>query len=78
MASSTIHVTYPDGTPARGIPVRLGFAGVFINGITPTVYTDREGIAVIQHSPTGRATLFVDHVPHQFSSPGEAWVKLQG
>ena len=40
----------------KGAGVALGFS----NGVTDSVYTDSDGEAVIEHSTTGNATIFVN------------------
>ena len=77
MATSKIHVQYRDGSPGSGIPVRLGFNHLFSGGVTDVVYTDRSGTAIIHHSVTGRATIFVNGKDRgTFSSPGEDWITI--
>jgi len=55
MATSHVTVRWKDGSPATGIRVRLGFT----LGLTQDDFTDRYGVATIEHSTTGTATVYV-------------------
>jgi len=56
MAESVIVVQRSGGGYVKGAKVVLGFS----NGVTSAVYTDDKGEAVVQHSNTGQATVYVD------------------
>ena len=56
MPESVIVVQRNGGDYASGIRVVLGFS----NGVTDADYTDSNGEAVISHSRSGQATVFVD------------------
>ncbi len=56
MGVSTIHVNR-SGSPAASVKVMLSFSG---GGVTGSVYTDRDGKAVISHDGSGTATVFVN------------------
>jgi len=71
MPASTIIVQYRDGTPARNIRVVLGFW----SGTTDAVYTDYYGQVVVEHSPVGKATVYVSgndcgsfHAPGRYAA----------
>ncbi|MCC6180390.1 MAG: hypothetical protein IT237_01010 [Bacteroidia bacterium] len=44
----------------RRVRVRLSIDGVFAGGMTQEVYTDDSGTAIIKHSSTGMATVFLN------------------
>jgi hypothetical protein len=56
MAESVVVVQRNGGGYVQGARVSLGFS----NGVTDSVYTDSDGEAIISHSTTGRATVYVD------------------
>jgi hypothetical protein len=56
MAESVVVVQRNGGGYVKGAKVSLGFS----NGVTDSVYTDADGEAVISHSTTGKATVYVD------------------
>lgn len=56
MAESVVVVQRNGGGYVKGAKVTLGFS----NGVTDSVYTDSDGEAVIRHSTTGQATVYVD------------------
>lgn len=56
MAESVVVVQRNGGGYVKGARVVLGFG----NGNTDSVYTDSDGEAVIEHTTTGRATVYVD------------------
>ncbi|MDP8222946.1 MAG: hypothetical protein P9L99_06265 [Candidatus Lernaella stagnicola] len=58
MAMSRVHVQHRDGSPARHVRVVLGFSGI-AGGMTKPAFTDGSGDAVVEHSSTGRATVYV-------------------
>ena len=68
MPASTIIVQYKDGSPASSKRVVLGFS----SGLTENAYTDDHGLAVVEHSSTGRADVYVsgDKVG-SFTAPGK-------
>ncbi|MEK7644340.1 MAG: hypothetical protein AAB390_03505 [Patescibacteria group bacterium] len=71
--ASTIIVQHKDGSPARGVRVVVGF----IAGMTPPVYTNDNGVAVIEHHSTGTARVYVDHSQKEaFKAPGKCVVTL--
>lgn len=55
MNHSKINVQYRDGSKPKGVKVVLGFSG----GMTKPAYTDSQGVAVVDHSSTGRADVYV-------------------
>ena len=56
MAESVVVVQRSGGGYVQGARVVLGFS----NGVTNSVYTDSNGEAVIEHSTTGHATVYVN------------------
>jgi hypothetical protein len=56
MPESVIVVQRSGGDYVQGARIVLGFS----NGVTDSVYTDSDGEAVISHSTTGNATVYVD------------------
>lgn len=56
MAQSVIVVQRNGGGYVKGSRVALGFG----NGNTDSVYTNSDGEAVIEHTTTGRATVYVN------------------
>lgn len=73
MARSTIYVQYKSGQAASGIRVSLGFSG----GNSPEVLTNSNGEAMVQHSSTGSARLYVDGTDvGEMMTPGEKAVTL--
>jgi hypothetical protein len=63
MAHTTIIVQRKGGGYVNGARVALGFAfsdHPFSSGNTDTVYTNSEGDAVVKHSNTGRATVYIN------------------
>ena len=54
--SSTIHVYTSSGSPATGVRVSLGFGG-FFGGVPRDFYTDSHGVAQVDHSSRGEATV---------------------
>ena len=70
---SKIYVQYKSGSKAEGKKVVLAFGG--LGGMTKTFYTDRDGIAIIEHHSTGRAKIYVSGAEvGEFSAPGETVV----
>ncbi|MCB9532493.1 MAG: hypothetical protein H6700_12070 [Myxococcales bacterium] len=58
MPYTTVIVQHKSGTPASGVRVVLSFGS--FSGQTKPVLTDRDGRALIEHSHTGSATVYVD------------------
>lgn len=56
MAESVVVIQRNGGSYVKGARVVLGFS----NGTTDSVYTDSDGEAVISHSTTGKATIYID------------------
>lgn len=56
MAESVVVVQRTGGTYVKGVWVNLGF----FDGVAKGAYTDSNGEAVISHSNTGKATVYVD------------------
>lgn len=73
VANYQVLVQWSDGSAATGRRVCLGVGG----GITPYVYTDRKGKAVISTSVSGTATVYVDGTIHGRMSPGTYVVTLR-
>lgn len=74
MPASTIIVQHRDGSPSSGKRVVLGFS----MGQTKPGFTDRDGRVVIEHSSTGKATIYVSGQDcGTFTAPGKAAVTLR-
>jgi len=58
MNRSKIHVQYRDGSKTKGVRVALGFTGG-LGGVTKDAYTDSYGTAIVEHSGTGHARVYV-------------------
>lgn len=56
MPDSVVVIQRNGGGYVQGARVALGFS----NGVTDSVYTDSDGEAVIEHSTTGNATVYVN------------------
>ena len=57
MPATEINVSYRSGSAAKGYRVMLSMHG---GGVTDTVRTDGSGRAIVQHSSSGTADIFVD------------------
>jgi len=76
MPSSTVTITR-NGRPASGIRVVLEWNGFVNLGQSDPVYTNSDGVAFIQHSSTGSATVYVDGKNQgKMSTPGGKPVRL--
>lgn len=60
MAESVIIVQRKGGGYVKDAKVSLEFSGFFSGGFTKSYYTDSYGKAVIEHSSTGQATIWVN------------------
>ena len=71
---SKIFVEYRSGgSKAEGKKVTLGFSG----GMTKPAFTDRYGVAIVEHDTVGRATVYVSGSRlGEFHAPGETVVYL--
>jgi len=71
---SKIYVEYRNGgTKAEGKKVVLGFNV----GMTKPAFTDRYGVAIVEHDAVGRATVYVSGSRlGEFQAPGETVVFL--
>jgi len=73
MNYSKIHVQYGDGSKPKGAKVVLGFSG----SMSKPAYTDAYGTAVIEHSSTGRADVYVSGKKcASLNAPGETVAML--
>lgn len=76
MNHSKIHVQYRDGSKAKGVRVVLGFTSA-LGGMTKEAYTDAYGTAIVHHSSTGHADVYVsDKKCGSLHAPGETVVFL--
>ena len=67
MNRSMIYVQYRDGSKPKGTRVRLGFS----LGVTKDFFTDRDGVAIVEHPSTGKATVYVSGSDKgSFNAPG--------
>ena len=73
MNRSMIYVQYRDGSKPKGTRVRLGFS----LAVTKNFFTDRDGLAIVEHASTGRATVYVSGSDKgAFNAPGTFVVTL--
>lgn len=73
MKYSRIHVQCRDGSKPTGARVSLGFS----TGVTRDVFTDRDGVALLEHATVGRAEVYVNGKRcGSFRAPGETAVFL--
>lgn len=76
MKVSRVIVQYRGGAKASHMKVQLGFIG-FLKGMSRPVYTDRDGVAVIEHSSSGEADVYVSgRRIGRLRAPGETVVFL--
>jgi hypothetical protein len=62
---------------AAGVKVSLGFDGIMSLGFTRDVYTDSNGVAVVEHSGTGNCTVYVNGSrKDDFYAPGSITVTI--
>jgi hypothetical protein len=74
MHISKIHVSYRDGSKPKGTRVSIGFTGL-LGGMTKNFYTDAYGVALVEHSSTGNADVYVSGTKKgSFHAPGETVV----
>ncbi len=59
MAISKVTI-YRNQVPARGVRISLEYISLFQSGSTPNYYTNDEGVAYIEHSSTGKATVYIN------------------
>lgn len=73
---SIVYVQYKSGSKPKGVKVSLSISGGLLSGgTTKTYYTDRDGRAIIEHSSTGTATVYVSGSKKgTFKVPGETVV----
>lgn len=72
---SKIHVQRKrDGSKASSVRVSLGFTGL-LGGFTKSFYTDRHGVALVEHASRGEAKVYANgkHVA-TMRAPGETVV----
>lgn len=73
MNRSVIYVQYKDGSKPKGQKVVLGFSG----GMTKPAFTDRDGMAVVEHASKGNATVYVSGANKgSFRAPGKYGITL--
>ena len=73
MNRSVVYIQYKDGSKPKGNKVVFGFSA----GMTKPAYTDRDGMALVEHSSTGRATVYVSgRKKGTFRAPGTFAVTL--
>lgn len=65
------------GLPLGGARVQLGWDGLINLGMSPVAITNADGWAVIEHSATGMATVFVDgRAREERQTPGQIFVRV--
>lgn len=73
MTQSVIHVQSRTGVPIKGKRVTLGFS----SGLTKPAFTNANGDAVIGHSSSGNAIIYVDGKNQgTFHAPGRYPITL--
>ena len=76
MPTSYVRVRHRDGSAAAHVRVVLGFSGL-TGGMTHAAFTDSSGEAAVEHSSTGRATIYVSGKDcGSMSAPGSASVTV--
>lgn len=76
MPSSKITV-FKNSSPLSNAKVTLEFTGFANLGFTSPVFTDRTGVAIITHSSTGTANVYVNGSRKgQLSTPGQDVIHL--
>lgn len=74
MHHSKIYVSYRDGSKPKGTKVSIGFTGL-LGGVSKATYTDRYGVAIVEHASTGHADVYVSgNKVGSFHAPGETAV----
>lgn len=67
MSKSMIYVQYRDGPKPKGTRVTPSFP----SGMTKDFFTDRDGMAIVEHASTGKATVYVSGSDKGFfNAPG--------
>lgn len=73
MNHSEVYVQYSDGSKPNGKKVVLGFSC----GMSKPVFTNRDGVAIVEHESVGSATVYVNgHSQGTFHAPGKKVVVL--
>jgi len=69
MNHTKVYVQYRDGSKPKGAKVVLGFVS---GGMSKPAFTDRYGVAIVEHSGTGRADVYVNGKKSgSLAAPGE-------
>jgi len=75
MYYSKIIVQRSDGSKASGVKVSLSISGILSGGVTKNVYTDKYGIAIVEHESRGSAKIIVSGTARTtIQAPGETVV----
>ena len=56
----TVIKVLKNGQNLSNAKVVLGWDGIVNLGMSQTVYTDKDGLAIIQHSATGEASIYIN------------------
>jgi len=68
-----IYVQFKDGSKPKGMKVSLGFS----TGVSKPSFTDRDGVAIVEHASTGKAIVYVrGSNKGTFHAPGKFVVTL--
>jgi len=51
---------YRNSKPVRNVKVSLEFNGVMQSGFSKSAYTNANGVALVSHSSTGKANVWID------------------
>lgn len=75
MYYTKVIVQHSDGTKAKGARVALSISGILSGGVTKNFYTDRFGVAIIEHESRGSAKVMVNGTTRTtIQVPGETVV----
>lgn len=73
-------IVYKNDKPSSGHMVSLEFTSLFNGGFTGKFFTDKNGVAHVEHASTGEVNVYIDgnHSSHGTSGhvPGRIYVNL--
>ena len=74
MNHSTIYVQFKDGSKPKGMKVTISISG---GGVSKPAFTDRDGLAIVEHASVGRARVYVrGRDMGSFRAPGKFAVTI--
>ena len=75
MYYTKIIVQHNSGSKAEGAKVSLSISGILSGGVTKNAYTDRHGVAIVEHESRGSAKVLVNGTTRTtMQVPGETVV----